>query len=161
MKLNWTVAQAGTNRNVIPAEASAVADARVTRVADFDRLEKLLQERVRKQLIPEAKVELAYERRRPPLESNAAALALARHSQQVYAELGRKLGADDRVAGGGTDAAFAGLSGKPGVVERYGLVGFGAHSNDAEYVLLDSIEPRLYLVARTIMDIARGKVASR
>ncbi|MDB5958153.1 M20/M25/M40 family metallo-hydrolase [Ramlibacter sp.] len=161
MKLNWTVAQAGTNRNVIPADATATADARVTRVADFDRLERLLQQRTRLQLVPEAKVELTYERRRPPLESNAAGLALARRSQQIYAELGRPLGADDRVAGGGTDAAFAGLSGKPGVVERYGLVGFGAHSSDAEYVVLDSIEPRLYLVVRTVMDIARGKVGAR
>jgi glutamate carboxypeptidase len=34
MKMNWTLAQAGTNRNVIPAEATALADVRVTRVAD-------------------------------------------------------------------------------------------------------------------------------
>ena len=30
---------------------------------------------------------------------------------------------------------------------------------DAEYVLIDSIEPRLYLAARLIMDISRGQVA--
>jgi acetylornithine deacetylase/succinyl-diaminopimelate desuccinylase-like protein len=31
------------------------------------------------------------------------------------------------------------------------------HSNDAEYVEIDSIEPRLYLFARMIMDVAQGK----
>jgi glutamate carboxypeptidase len=159
MKMNWTIAQAGTNRNVIPAGATALADVRVTRVADYDRIEKLMMERVKKQLLPEAKVELKFERRRPPLETGPAALALARHAQGVYGELGRKLGADDKVAGGGTDAAFAGLATKAAVLERFGLLGFGAHSNDAEYVMLDSIEPRLYLVTRLVMDIARGKVA--
>ena len=43
------------------------------------------------------------------------------------------------------------------MLERFGLQGFGAHSNDAEYVLLDSIEPRLYLASRLIMDFSAGK----
>ena len=43
------------------------------------------------------------------------------------------------------------------VLERFGLQGFGAHSNDAEYIALDSIEPRLYLLARLIMDVSQGK----
>jgi glutamate carboxypeptidase len=161
LKMNWTVAQAGNNRNVIPATATAMADVRVTKVADYDRVERAIAERVKKQLIPEAKVEAKFERRRPPLESNPASLAVAKHAQSIYEEMGRKLGADDKVAGGGTDAAFAGLSGKAAVVERFGLQGFGAHSADAEYVLIDSIEPRLYLVTRMVMDIAQGKVATR
>lgn len=161
LKMNWTVAQAGNNRNVIPASATAAADVRVTKVADYDRIEQQIHERVKQQLIPEAKVELKFERRRPPLEASPASLALAQHAQGIYAELDRKLGADAQVAGGGTDAAFAGLATKAAVVERFGLQGFGAHSADAEYVLLDSIQPRLYLATRLVMDIARGKVATR
>jgi glutamate carboxypeptidase len=42
------------------------------------------------------------------------------------------------------------------VVERFGLQGYGAHTADAEYILLESIEPRLYLAARMVMDVARG-----
>ncbi|MDM0040377.1 M20/M25/M40 family metallo-hydrolase [Variovorax sp. J22G21] len=161
LKMNWTIAQSGTNRNVIPASATAGADVRVNKVADYDRIEKQVNERVKKQLIPEAKVELKFERRRPPLESSPASLALARHAQTIYGELDRKLGADAQVAGGGTDAAFAGLATKAPVVERFGLQGFGAHSADAEYVLIDSIQPRLYLVTRMVMDISRGKVAAQ
>src|SRR5204863_9007275 len=68
VKMNWTVANAGTNRNVIPAIASAVADVRVLRVADYDGIEAKVRERVKQQLIPETKVAMTYERRRPPLE---------------------------------------------------------------------------------------------
>ena len=64
---------------------------------------------------------------------------------------------DDQPEGGGTDAAFAALNTKAPVIERFGLPGFGAHTADDEYVLIDAIEPRLYLAARLIMDISRGK----
>ena len=63
----------------------------------------------------------------------------------------------DVATGGGTDAAFAALKTKAPVLERFGLRGFGAHSNDAEYVEIDSIEPRLYLLTRMIMDVSQGK----
>ncbi|MGJ7607115.1 M20/M25/M40 family metallo-hydrolase [Variovorax sp. LT1R20] len=158
LKMNWTISKSGTNRNVIPASATASADVRVLKVADYDRIEQQVNERVKKQLIPEAKVELKFERRRPPLEATPASIAFAKHAQAIYKdELGRPLGADDKAAGGGTDAAFASLKTKAPVVERFGLQGFGAHSADAEYVLVDSIEPRLYLATRMVMDISRGK----
>ncbi|WP_261208193.1 M20/M25/M40 family metallo-hydrolase [Variovorax sp. CY25R-8] len=162
LKMNWTISKSGSNRNVIPASATAGADVRVLKVADYDRIEQQVNERVKKQLIPEAKVELKFERRRPPLEATDASRALARHAQAIYKdELGRPLGADDKAAGGGTDAAFASLKTKAPVIERFGLQGFGAHSADAEYVLIDSIEPRLYLATRMVMDIARGKTSVR
>jgi glutamate carboxypeptidase len=157
LKLNWTISQAGTNRNVIPAHATAQADVRVLRVADYDRIEKAVVERSKKQLLPESKVTVKFERRRPPLESTAAGLKLARHAQSIYAEIGRQLVIDEQPEGGGTDAAFAALQTKNAVVERFGLPGFGAHSNDNEYVLVDAIEPRLYLATRVIMDLSRGK----
>lgn len=158
LKLNWTISQAGTNRNVIPAHASAQADVRVLRVADYDRIETTLRERIKTQLIPQAKVTLNFERRRPPLEATAASRALAAHAQKVYAEIGRTLVVDDQPEGGGTDAAFAAQQTRAPVVERFGLPGFGAHSADSEYILLDAVEPRLYLAARVIMDLARDRV---
>ena len=65
---------------------------------------------------------------------------------------------DPVAEGGGTDAAFAALKTRNAVLERFGLRGFGAHSTDDEYVLISSIEPRLYLAARLIMDIARDRI---
>ena len=131
---------------------------RVTKVSDYDRIEKQLNERVKKQLIPDAKVDLRFERRRPPLEAHPASLRARPACAGGLRRTGPELGADDKVAGGGTDAAFAGLSTQAPVVERFGLQGFGAHTADAEYVLIDSIEPRLYLATRMVMDISRGKV---
>ncbi len=157
LKLNWTVSQSGTNRNVIPAYATAQADVRVLRVADYDGIEATVRERAKKQLLPDAKVTVNFERRRPPLEVTAANRKLAAHAQTIYAELGRKLEVDDQPEGGGTDAAFAALKTQAAVVERFGLQGFGGHTADNEYVLLETVEARLYLAARVVMDVARGK----
>lgn len=157
IKMNWTLGKAGSNRNVIPAQAQAQADVRVLRVSDYDEIEKSVGERVRKQLLPEAKVEMLFERRRPPLEATDASRALAKHAQVVYKELGKDLVVDSVAEGGGTDAAFAALETKNAVIERFGLQGFGAHTADSEYILIDNIEPRLYLAARMIMDVGRGK----
>ena len=156
LKLNWTVAQAGSNRNVIPAQASAQADARALRVADFDQLQAALRERVKNQLLPDAKVQVKFEVRRPPLEATPASRQLAAHGQAIYTELGLPMTVTDVASGGGTDAAFAALQTRGAVIEGFGLSGFGAHSNDAEYVHLDTIVPRLYLTTRMVMDVSRG-----
>lgn len=157
LKLNWTVAQAGTNRNVIPGQATAQADARALKVADFDALERTLQERIQKKLLPDAKVSVKFEVRRPPLEATPASRALANHGVAIYQELGLPMKVIDRASGGGTDAAFAALKARGPVIEGMGLSGFGAHSNDAEYIQIPSIVPRLYLAARMTMDVSQDK----
>jgi glutamate carboxypeptidase len=158
LKMNWTMVSGGSNRNVIPAEATAAADVRVERVADYAALEARLRETIKHQLIPGTIDELTFEQRRPPLEARPVQQAVGRRAQAIYGEIGRTLRVADSVGGGGTDAAFAALhSGSP-VLERFGLLGFGAHSNDDEYILVDSIEPRLYLAARLIIDFSRGLV---
>src|ERR1043166_567405 len=119
LKMNWTVSRAGMSRNVIPPAAEAVADVRVLRVADYDGIEQAVRERIKKQLVPEAKVEMIFERRRPPLEASPASAAMAKHAQAVYRELGKDLVADAVAEGGGTDAAFAALKTKNAVVERF------------------------------------------
>jgi glutamate carboxypeptidase len=158
LKLNWTVSQAGTNRNVIPAAASAQADARALRVSDFEALQAKLQERVRNQLVTDAKVQLKFEVRRPPLEATPASRQLAARGKAIYDELGMPMQIAEVATGGGTDAAFAALQTKGAVVEGFGLSGFGAHSNDAEYVQIGSIVPRLYLATRLVMDVAQDKL---
>ncbi|WP_423456100.1 M20/M25/M40 family metallo-hydrolase [Ottowia sp. VDI28] len=158
LKLNWTVSKAGTNRNVIPAEATAQADARALRVADFTALEEAMKQKVSNKLLPEAKVDLKFEVRRPPLEANEVGRSLAKYAQGVYEkELQIPMKVVDKATGGGTDAAFAALKAKGGVIEGFGLSGYGAHSNNAEYVQINTIVPRLYLATRMIQDISAGK----
>jgi len=157
LKMNWTVANAGVVRNMIPPGAQAWADVRLLRVNDLQELEGKVSARIKNKLLPESEVSVKFENRRPPLEGTPASRALAAHAQTVYRELGKTLVVDAQPEGGGTDAAFAALNTKAPVIERFGLQGFGAHSTDAEYVLMSSIQPRLYLAVRMVMDIASGK----
>ncbi|WP_184711047.1 glutamate carboxypeptidase [Comamonas odontotermitis] len=155
LKLNWTLSQAGSNRNVIPAHAEAQADARALRVQDFDALQSAVQERIRNKLFDSSRISARFELRRPPMEASDAARKIAAQAQQIYRkELDLPLRVNDVALGGGTDAAFAALSARGGVVEGMGLGGFGAHSNHDEYILLGSIVPRLYLVARMVMELS-------
>jgi glutamate carboxypeptidase len=157
IKVNWTLAKAGVVHNMIPPEAHATADVRVERVADFDVVEKALRARIQKQLLPDAKVELVFERHFFPLELRPVSRALAAHAQAIYGELGRPLKVLDRSTGGGTDASNAAVRARGPVIEGFGLQGFGSHTVNAEYVVIDGIEPKLYLSTRLIMDIAKGK----
>ncbi len=158
LKINWTVAQSGEVRNVIPASASATADIRALSREDLDEMEKALNQSITEKLIPDTKVELNFLRSRPAFRGNDASRSMARHAAGVFKELGLELEIRDRATGGGTDAAFAGLAPKGGVLESFGLRGFGAHSNDDEYIMIDSIQPRLYLASRMVMDMGRGLI---
>jgi glutamate carboxypeptidase len=161
VKVNWTLANAGVVSNMIPPRAEASADVRVARVTDYDGIEQRLRERVKKKLLPESQVELVFERRFPPLEPKPASRALSAHARNIYRELGLELKVLEDSAGGFTDAANASLRTNAPVIEGFGLRGFGSHTTNAEYILISSIEPRLYLAARMIMDIARGKAPLR
>jgi len=160
IKMNWTLATAGTNRNVIPSVAFATADVRVMKKEDFDVIERKVRERAKNQQIPDTKVAISFERRRPPLLTSPQSLQMAEHAKKVYSELGRDLVLGTVAAGGGTDAAFAALDTLNPVIESMGVQGFGAHSNDDEYILLSSITPRMYLLSRLIMDVSRNKVGA-
>jgi glutamate carboxypeptidase len=157
VKVNWTLARAGIVSNMIPPGAQATADVRVARIADYDGIEQRLRERVKKKLLPESNVELVFERRFPPLEPKPSSRALSAHAQKIYSELGLKLNVLEDSAGGFTDAANASLKTSSPVIEGFGLRGFGAHTTNAEYILVSSIEPRLYLATRMMIDIAQGK----
>jgi len=157
LSLNWTVASAGGTRNIIPAVATATGDARVARVRDWDALESRLRQRLAKTLIPDTSVTMTLERRRPPLEATAASRALAAYAVSIYGVTGRRLGVTEESGGGGTDAAFAALKSKAPVIEGFGPAGFGAHSDEREFIDVRSIAPRLYLLARLVLDVAVGK----
>lgn len=159
LKISWTVIEGGGVRNVIPAHASAIADIRSLTNADLDIMEQALRKAIQDKLIPDTKIELTFFRSRPAFVPNQASVALARHAQSLFKGIGLPLEIRDKAGGGGTDAAFAALRPKGGVLESFGLRGFGAHSNDNEYVMIDSIVPRLYLSTRMVMDVGAGKVS--
>jgi glutamate carboxypeptidase len=150
LKLNWTQAKAGTVPNMIPSEAQATADVRAERLSDFDAVETTLNERIKNKLIPDTEVKIELLRGRPPLSPTEKGRATAKLAQSLAAEIHWKLDVLETATGGGTDAAYASQRSKGAVIESFGLQGFGAHSDDAEYVLISSIAPRLYTTTRLI-----------
>ena len=156
LKLNWTVSQAGTNRNVIPAAASAQADARALRVSDFDQLQSACRSASRESSWPTARS--AQVRGAPAAARGDAGVAPARRARAH--DLRRDRPADEgrrRRDRRRHRRRVRRPEGARRVIEGFGLTGFGAHSNDAEYVNLETIVPRLYLGTRMIMDIALDK----
>ena len=152
LKVNWTMAQAGSVANMIPSKASATADMRAQQLADFDAVESVMRQRIQKHLIPDTEVGIEVVRGRPPLNPTEKGRIVARQAQAIAAEIGWKLDVLEKPTGGGTDAAYAALRARGAVIESFGLQGFGAHSDDAEYVLVSSIQPRLYTTVRLIQD---------
>ena len=155
-QLNWTMAQAGVVSNQIPEKASARADVRLTAPGAADRLRAALQDKVKAgRLVADTETTVTLQVGRPPFLANNRARALAAQAQAIYAELdGRPLTLRP-MTGGATDAGFASRSGKAVVLEGFGLAGSGYHARD-EYIEIDSIAPRLYLMTRMLQTAARA-----
>ena len=159
VKVNWTVVSGGSVPNAIPAEARAIGDMRADDERNFAAVEARIRERIRDHLIPDTTVEVRFERLYPPLPFREQSLKAAQHAQRLYAEAGGTLKVSTVSTGGGTDAAYAALRTSAPVIEGFGLRGYGSHSNDAEYINISSIEPRLYLLSRMIIDASDGAIA--
>ena len=116
---------------------------------------KKLEDSAQKKRLPKAEVQIKVTRGRPAFNAGVGGKALVDKAIAIYKEAGGDLAVIERT-GGGTDAAYAALGGKP-TIESLGLPGFGYHSNQAEYVMIDAIPRRLYLAARMLMDLGQGK----
>lgn len=154
-RFNWTVGSMGTVPNIIPDSTSIDANIRYIKPEDLTAAVKLVEERALKPRLAGSQISVQLIMGRPAFNANQESKRLVEKAVAIYKEAG-----SDMViipsTGGGTDAAYAGLDGKP-VVEGLGLPGFGYHSNQAEYVMIDAIPRRLYLASRMIMDVAQGK----
>lgn len=155
LRFNWTVAKAGMVNNVIPDSATLNADVRYAHVEDLDAAMKTLNERAQTKKVPGAEVEIVVTRGRPAFNAGEGGRKLVDKAAAFYREAGGTVEIEERT-GGGTDAAYAALSGKP-VIESMGLPGYGYHSDKAEYVMVDAIPRRLYMTARMIMDLGAGR----
>jgi glutamate carboxypeptidase len=152
--LNWTNASAAGPFNQIPAKATATGDVRITKPGADKLLEAAVQQKIKSgRLIPDTETTFTLVTNRPPFVANDQGRALAAKAQAIYKEIDRELGLTPMV-GGGTDAAYAARSGRAVVLESLGFGGWGAHAKD-EYVAVDTIVPRLYLVTRLLTEIGK------
>lgn len=146
---NLTLMSAGLRNNIIPDHAQAQINVRVRERAQVEQVQAVLEKNAAKTAIPDTRVTISREPAFPPLSSNPATDALAAKAQAIYAGLGLKL-----ATGGNGGASESALAADAGVAALDGLgpVGGGFHS-DAEYLDLKTLTPRLYLLAKLIMDL--------
>ncbi len=115
-----------------------------------------LEQRIQgRKKLQKSQITITPDRGRPAFNVNAGGRQIVDRAVAIHRETGSPLAVVDRI-GGGTDAAYAALSGKP-VIEALGLPGYGYHSDEAEYVMVDAIPRRLYLATRLIMELSQGK----
>jgi glutamate carboxypeptidase len=141
------VIRGGTRTNVIPAEAEADVDVRVTRMADAARLDRRFR-RLRSHN-RHCRIEVSGGVNRPPLERTAGVVTLFQLARRLGRELGLQL--KEAAVGGGSDGNFTAALGIP-TLDGLGAVGDGAHASH-ESVLIEHLAGRTALLARLIEEI--------
>lgn len=145
----FTVLKAGDRTNVIPDQASAKADVRAAVPEEFDRIEQDLAKVSANKLIPDTEVKTSLQRGLPPMPQTAESDALVTIAQGIYGELGRTLTIEG--SGGAADSSLSASVGTP-TLDGFGIVGGNIHTPE-EYAEVGSVAPRIYLLARMIMEV--------
>ena len=150
MTANLTILKAGSRNNIIPEDAEAQVNVRTREAGDIDKVESALKAAAAVTEVPDTKVTVTREFAYPPLPDNPVTNALARRAEAIYAETGRTLNFGGN--GGASESAMAAAAGTP-ALDGLGPVGGGFHS-EKEFVDLTTVTPRLYMLARLIMDLS-------
>jgi len=135
------VVQGGTRSNVVPAEAAAEIDVRISSMEEAERMTKMI-----KALSPQlagARLEICGSINRPPMERTAETIRLFQLAQNVAQTLGIAL--EEGSTGGASDGNFTSAVGIP-TLDGLGAVGGGAHAIE-EWVDIQSLPHRAALLA--------------
>lgn len=155
--VNFTLLSGGERSNIIPAGAKAQADVRVLDPGEFDRLENdAAFLAATNQFHRCSKVRTSLERGRPPFPLGEGTRKLVAQAQTIYGEIGRSLKTE--ASGAGTDGNYTAAAGTT-TLDGLGPVGGGAHTAGEEYIEVDLIAPRIYLLARLIEEVSRASAA--
>ncbi|HUJ94406.1 MAG TPA: M20 family metallopeptidase [Terriglobales bacterium] len=144
LTLNVGVISGGTRTNVVPAEASAALDVRITRMKDAAGIDRKL--RGLKPFNRKCKLTVSGGLNRPPMERNAGVAGLYEMAAAIAKELGWKL--QEAAVGGGSDGNFTAGLGIP-TLDGLGGVGEGAHASH-ESIVLSELPRRAALLAGLI-----------
>jgi glutamate carboxypeptidase len=147
--VNLTLLKAGERSNIIPDAASATFSVRFRKPEDFDAVYAKFQSASAATTVPDTKVSVSHTTSFPPLIENPQIDALARRAESIYTELGRTIALSGN--GGASESALAMSLGTP-ALDGLGPVGSDFHT-DHEWIDLDSVTPRLYLLTRLLMEL--------
>ncbi|HET7036330.1 MAG TPA: M20 family metallopeptidase [Thermomicrobiaceae bacterium] len=143
------LARGGTARNVIPADARASVDLRVTTPEEAARVDAAIHEIGRQARVPGTRTDISGGLNRPPMVPRAGTQPLLERARELDRQLGLEFAALG--SGGGSDGNFTAALGVP-TLDGLGPVGRNAHSVD-EYIELDSIPARLALLTGLILGV--------
>lgn len=144
--VNVGVVSGGTRGNIVPAEAQALIDFRITTVEEVTRLENWVN--ALSPIISGTTVSAALALNRPPMPRDAVMAQSFEKAQAIARQIGLDL--TEGSTGGGSDANFVAPFGIP-VLDGLGGVGDGAHS-EREYILVDSLAERAALLAALLLN---------
>lgn len=146
--VNLTVMKAGERTNIIPDVAEAIFSARYRNPPDLEQIVSRFRAVAMVTSVPDTSVTIYLDSGLPPLIQNEDVDALAARAKSIYAEIGKTIGLTG--SGGASESAVAQSVGTP-ALDGLGWVGGDAHT-DNEWVDLNSVVPRLYLLTRLVMD---------
>lgn len=152
--INFTKIQAGDKINVIPDYAVAYADMRHLYPEELERLEKAINELAKVQVIADTTIKVSIKRNNPPFPQNAGTDKLIKCAQNIYGELDKQLCKVG--AGGSSDANWAAATGAV-AIDGLGPVKGGKNHTERECSKVSSVVPRMYLLARMLMECGKGK----
>lgn len=151
LTVNVGVVNGGMRPNVVPELAEAQIDLRVVRAQDALVFEERLRDIIVREFVPGTRVEYTGEVTNPPMEKTPATARLVELARQAAAENGFQLA--DVATGGASDGNIIAGEGVP-VLDGLGPVGGNDHNAAEEYVIENSIIPRVAMLARLIQLVA-------
>jgi glutamate carboxypeptidase len=153
LTVNVGVISGGTRSNVVPDSAEAQIDLRVVRAQDAEWFEERLREITGREVVKGASAQVTGGVSNPPMPKTPTAALLVEWARQAAAENGFEM--EDVFTGGASDGNMLAGAGIP-VLDGLGPVGGHDHNAAEEYVLEDSIIPRVSMLARLIQLIAEN-----
>jgi len=149
---NLTGLKGGTRDNIIPEDASATYSLRIREKSDLPKVIATLEKNAQTHAVPDTTVTISHPARFfPPLASNPGTDALAERAEAIYGGIGKTIARGGN--GGASESALAYEGGIP-ALDGLGPAGGGFHS-DKEYILLNTVTPRLYLLTKLVEDLGR------
>ena len=149
--LNVGIVNGGTGSNIVPDHASAIVDVRFWDNDEYTKVDQRIQALAKKAFIAGVSTVIEREAYKPAMATSKKSEALMAIVEQTGKELGIEI--KWQAVGGGSDANLTASLGIP-TIDGLGPIGGGLHS-DAEWLQLDSIEPRIKLLAGIIEKLAQ------
>lgn len=155
--VNAGVVHGGTRPNVVAEEASVEVDVRAVDREALEQAEAAVRAIAAAPAIPDTSCEVETMARWWPMERSAGAIHLVHRAVDLAAGLGFEL--RDAATGGASDANTTSGMGVPSI-DGLGPIGGNDHG-PAEYIELDSIVPRVTLLAALMLALLRDPEVAR